>query len=179
MGYFTFKRFLLAMFIAFTCFSVSGNIFAQNCGDLHWVSTDNVQINAAHIFCGEIKNDKPKGFHSMAIADSAGEHAIKLPLKDINPLGGGLYDARVYFSNGTRKFSTFFPDSCDYKAVLKSVAYAFANIKGNAEPWGVYGASAPAKGSAGYCLLDDGNVFDIRMGLINNDSKVNTAFPKK
>lgn len=156
---------------------------APKCGGLHWVERDGVRINAAHVFCGELKDGRPKGFHSLALKRSAAERLIRPPLTRVQPRRGGIYAARVDFRSGVHKTSTFFPDHCEYDQVINSIAYAAKHQTGPAKPWGVLGPSAPKGGQAGggYCLDDDAEPFVLRMGLLTrgrNAGSVNTAFPR-
>ncbi len=157
--------------------SARASAWAQECGSLGWIREGSVEINAAHVFCGEIKEGKPKGFHSMALRESAGRHLIRFPLRGVHARGHGIYDARVDFKNDARKFSTFFPDACSYQEVLSSIVYAFRHQVGEHPVWGVLGRSAPAASSRGHCLGADGNAFEIRMGLLRGTARINTAFP--
>ncbi len=149
-----------------------------DCATLHWATQDGKQVNAAHVFCGEVTYGNPKGFHAMALYASASKSAIR-SVKKSRDLGNGLYDATVFFQNGSRKTSTFFPDACSYAQVLKSIAYAAAHTTGDARPWGKLGPSAPTPSDASYCRGTNGKPFTIRMGFLNdNPGKVNTAFPQ-
>jgi hypothetical protein len=158
-------------------FLAPGIALAQtpDCKTLHWVTQDGKQVNAAHVFCGEInKKGSPTGFHSMALYASASKNKIR-SVKKSSDLGNGLYDAVVTFTNGSQKSSTFYPDACSYEQILKSIAYAAAHPTGNARRWGKLGPSAPTLGDASYCLGTNGQPFTIRM---NDTTQVNTAFPQ-
>lgn len=88
-----------------------------------------------------------------------------------------VYTADVEFVNGQKKLSTFFPDQCTVEQITKSIAYANNNQTGAHQQWGVLGPSAPASNASGYCLAGKGAPFSIRMGVFDNPTKVNTAFP--
>lgn len=132
-------------------------------------------INLKHIFCGESHNGRNKGFHSSYLLSDS---AIVLGIFNKKPLNGGIYNARVKFQNGKTKFSTFFPDHCNITTITRSVVYAATHISSKHPQWGILGLSAPETNNAGYCLQYNGMAFMIRMGLINQGTQVNTAFPQ-
>ncbi len=100
-----------------------------------------------------------------------------MPLRNIHQRGNGIYAATVAFRNQTHKTSTFFPDACSYQEILSSIAYAFLH-QGRKHPvWGVLGKSAPAANTDGYCRAADGTAFEVRLGLVHEGTRVNTAFP--
>jgi len=133
-------------------------------------------INLRHIFCGEIDyRGRAKGFHSKQLLASA-THIARIKNKKM--LRGGIYNGRVKFANGKSKFSTFFPDHCTIGMIVRSTLFAARNKTKDHYQWGILGASAPAKNTAGYCLAHDGRPFTIRMGLSRNQRSIVTAFPQ-
>ncbi|MBL8666634.1 MAG: EndoU domain-containing protein [Rhodospirillales bacterium] len=143
----------------------------------HW-STEEPQINLRHLFCGEIRRGRPKGFHSIRLVATArlvqdvGQHTGE---------GGGVYSAIVAFTNGARKLSTFFPDHCTLSQIVQSVSYAAANVSGRHRVWGEIGPSAPPRPPQDgdletFCLDNAGRPFEIRLGVLAN-GRINTAFP--
>lgn len=147
---------------------------APDCGDpgFHW-SDHRPAINVRHIFCGEIRSGKPKGFHSTRLRDSS---EVVVGVRGISRSAQGIYTGTVVFTDGLTKFSTFFPDACTVDEVLASIHHASIHIDGDHPAWGSLGPSAPAAGADGYCLDHRGQPFPIRMGLFD-DGRVNTAFP--
>lgn len=153
---------------------------ANDCTDrrFHW-SADDPQINLRHLFCGETRRGRPRGFHSIRLVATArlirgvGHHTEE---------GGGIYSAVVEFADGSRKLSTFFPDHCTLAQIVRSVAHAAANISGRHRAWGEIGFSAPAPAThqrgdlETFCLDNAGQPFEIRLGVLAN-GRINTAFP--
>lgn len=147
---------------------------AADCGDpaFHW-SDDDPPINMRHLFCGEMRDGRPKGFHSRRLRASASlVERIGRPSDE----GDGVYSAVITFANGSRKLSTFFPDHCQVDEIARSVAYAARHPVGEHRRWGVIGPSAPGEHAVGFCLGTSGHPFSIRLGLLA-DGRVNTAFP--
>lgn len=139
-----------------------------------WSGTEPA-INMRHVLCGEIKgNGDVVGLHARAIADTA-------PVTAIRPDGGGApdgtYGARVAFSNGKEKFSTFYPDHCTAAEIEKSILHAVRNSFGPTRPWGRLGCTAPDTVTPGYCRGPQGQRFVIRFGELK-DGRINTAFPQ-
>lgn len=147
---------------------------APDCRDpgFHWTG-HRPAINARHVFCGEIREGKPKGFHSTRLRDTS---EVVTGVRGISRSADGIYTATVMFGDGLTKFSTFFPDSCTVDEVLASIHHASTHIGGDHPAWGQLGPSAPADGIDGFCLDHGGRAFPIRMGLFD-DGRVNTAFP--
>lgn len=150
-----------------------------DCADpnFDWSAT-NPPVNVRHVFCGEFNNQgRPTGLHSMAIVNTS---AIILGVNNPVPLGNGIFNATVTFTNNgiqSQKLSTFFPNACSQAQITNSIVYAANHQIGPALPWGVLGPSAPQANDNNYCLGSNGQPITIRMGLINNNSQVNTAFP--
>ena len=132
-------------------------------------------INARHVFCGEVRDGKPKGFHSTRLMDTSDEVT---GVRGISRYANGIYSGTVVFKDGQTKFSTFFPDACSADDILASIHHASTHIGGEHPAWGYLGPSAPAGGTDGFCLDDRGQAFEIRMGLFG-DGRVNTAFPNR
>lgn len=149
---------------------------ALDCRDygFHW-SDDAPAVNRVHVFCGEIKRGRPKGFHSIRLLDTS---AVVMRVTGKLNERGGIYDASVRFRNDTAKFSTFFPDACTVDQVVASIHYAATHVERDHPQWGKLGPSAPerAQDDDGYCRNDGGDPFEIRIGLLA-DGRVNTAFP--
>ncbi len=147
---------------------------ALDCRDrgFHW-SDDEPAVNRAHVFCGEIKRGRPKGFHSIRLLDTS---AVVTRVTGRSNERDGIYDASVGFRNDTAKFSTFFPDACTVDQVVASIHFAATHVERDHPRWGKLGPSGPEGNDAGYCLDSNGDPFEIRMGLLS-DGRVNTAFP--
>ncbi len=147
---------------------------APDCQDtrFHW-SDDRPAINARHLFCGEVRKGKPKGFHSTRLRDTS---RVVTGVRGISRSASGIYTGTVVFTDGQTKFSTFFPDACAVDEVLASIHHASTHIGGDHPAWGQLGPSAPANNADGFCLDHRGQAFQIRMGLFD-DGRVNTAFP--
>lgn len=131
-------------------------------------------INVGHIFCGEYRR-RPDGYHSEAIFPTP----LVTGVSDRQDIGRGLYNGRVSFEGGERKFSTFYPRACTVEMVVRSIRYAVAQPQTPKQNgWGFVAASAPgnATGADGFCLGSDGRPFTIRYGLMSRGD-VNTAFP--
>jgi hypothetical protein len=161
--------------IAMSLTGVGTPVAALDCRDraFQW-SDDQPAINRLHVFCGEISGDWPRGFHSTRLQ---GTSAVVTGLTARSNERDGIYDATVKFRNGTNKFSTFFPDTCNVDQVVTSIRYAAAHIERPHPQWGKLGPSAPAIDNDRYCLDDKGHPFEIRMGFLA-DGRVNTAFPE-
>ena len=147
---------------------------APDCRDpgFHW-SDHRPAINMRHVFCGEIRKDKPKGFHSTKLRDSSD---VVTGVRGISRSASGIYTGTVVFADDQTKFSTFFPDACTVDEVLASIHHASTHIGGDHPAWGQLGPSAPADNADWFCLDHSGRAFPIRMGLFD-DGRVNTAFP--
>jgi hypothetical protein len=128
-------------------------------------------VNERHIFCGVARGERVEGYHSTRVLPSDAVRAIARR----HPLADGIYEARVIFTDGKSKSSTFFPDACTVDQIVASVSYAATHRTGAAVPWGVFGPSAPAEGGTGYCLDAKNRPFRIRLGI--EDDRVVTAFP--
>lgn len=155
-------------------------VAAANCADpdFHWSAT-NPPVNVRHVFCGEFnRQGRPTGVHSMAIVNTS---AIVLGVNHPRNPHNGIYDAAVIFNKSGReiqKMSTFYPNACSQAQIVNSIVHAASHQTGPAQPWGMLGPSAPKANDNSYCLGSNGQPFTIRMGLIDNNSRVNTAFPQ-
>ena len=149
---------------------------AVDCGDpaFHWSDHD-PPINRRHVFCGEIKDGKPKGFHSTRLQSTS---PVVDGLRKRSEGRNGITDATIQFTNGTTKFSTLFPDACTVDQVLASIHYASTRTTRPHRVWGKLGASAPTPGAEGYCLDGRSQPFEIRLGFLR-DGRINTAFPNR
>jgi hypothetical protein len=130
-------------------------------------------VNLRHLFCGELHDGRPKGFHSTRLRGSATD-VVRVDQK--REERNGIYSATVTFANGRRKLSTFFPDHCTVSQLVHSIQYAASNPSGQHREWGSIGLSAPAAGAEMFCLDNSGSAFEIRFGVLAN-GRVNTAFP--
>lgn len=131
-------------------------------------------INRRHVFCGEVRDGEPKGFHSTALRPTT-DLIVAIDARGSGR--DGIYQAIAQFSNGRRKFSTFFPDRCTVAEVTRSIAHAAAHPARRHPVWGEIGPSAPADAAPGYCLDDRGRVFEIRFSR-QKSGRINTAFPQ-
>lgn len=133
------------------------------------------QINLVHIFCGEIRNGKPDGYHSELIHPTPSVLGTRDPRPVRN--GRGLYNATVLFSNGATKFSTFYPRTCSQAQIEASIRYAAAQPpQPKPGSWGFVAPSAPREGGMAYCTGSDGRPFTIRYATLPRGD-INTAFP--
>lgn len=136
-------------------------------------SRETPKVNLRHVFCGEIGNGRPRGFHSVRLQETS---EVVLEVVRRRDEGGGIYSAVVVFANGTRKLSTFFPDHCSFEQIVRSITYAVHNRHGPHREWGEIGPSAPTEVAEMFCLDNRGLPFEIRFGVLAN-GRVNTAFP--
>lgn len=184
-----FNRLLRQGFYLFLAFFAIVAVYACNapfaqaevdCATLpHWSNTTPA-INLTHVFCGEFKNGRPKGYHSSPDGvdpDTIGDLEITQ-----DPNAKGLYGVRWSYVGhpSAAKFSSMFPDSCSLEQVQASIFYAATNLgtcPAGAPNWSECGKNQPSTGNLDrYCSADDGSLFAIAMGLFD-DGDVNTAFP--
>jgi hypothetical protein len=150
-----------------------GAAHAFDCGKPAF-SQDHPAINLRHIFCGEIRNGRPDGYHA---------EIMKLPtasvvaVRDRREARNGVATGTVLFTNGATKFSSFFPRRCTEAQIITSIRYAISQPR-TPKPgsWGFIAPSAPIPGSDGYCLGTDGAPFTIRYATLSRGD-INTAFP--
>jgi hypothetical protein len=149
---------------------------AVDCKDrgFDW-SDDDPPINRRHVFCGEINDGKPMGFHSTRLQATS---QVVTGVRELSQARNGIADATVAFTNGATKFSTLFPDACTVDQVLASIHYASTRATRPHPVWGKLGPSAPAPAAEGYCLDGGGQPFEIRLGFLR-DGRINTAFPNR
>lgn len=164
----------MALALAFAAVAGDGSADGPDCRDprFHW-SASEPKVNLRHVFCGELRDGRPKGFHSVRLRDSA---SLVRAIERRRDERGGVWSAVVVFANGRRKLSTFFPDHCTVEQLLRSIDYAVAQSFGRHREWGEVGPSAPYRGAETFCLDNDGAPFEIRFGVLA-DGRVNTAFP--
>jgi hypothetical protein len=164
-------QFLIALGIAG---SLTAGTALANCNDPTYGWTNTVpSVNVRHILCGEIRYNLPKGYHSKVYSPATD---VVTGTQNATAPVNGIYNARVNFSNGSYKTSTFFPDACSEAQIVTSILYAVANTTGSHVTWGELGPSGPLAGGGTYCLGTNGQPFTIRYAL-DEDNDVNTAFP--
>lgn len=177
------KKTLLTGLLAlcFFPFTVQAEI---DCATLpHWIALDNgLQMNQKHLFCGEWKDGRAKGFHSRPDGENPTTVA-KFTIQD-RPNKAGVYTGRWSYQNdtGKKKFSSMFPDSCSTKQVLNSISYASSNTDTNCPKgspnWTKCGQNIPPSvknDPEKYCSIN-GKHFTIGFAPPQN-GKINTAFP--
>jgi hypothetical protein len=135
---------------------------------------DHPAINLRHIFCGEIRNGRPDGYHAELMALPT---AAVIAVRDRRETRNGIGLATVLFANGATKFSSFYPRRCTEAQIVTSIRYAASQPR-TPKPgsWGFIAPSAPVPGADGYCLGSDGNPFTIRYATLSRGD-INTAFP--
>lgn len=139
------------------------------------------RINKEHVFCGEIRDHKAKGFHSRPGGQNPATVVKVTITQPANAIG--VYGGRATLKidgETAEKFSTMYPDSCSMDQVLKSVQYASQNqvtCPSFAPGWSRCGYNRPASSqSAEYCAGTHRQRFYISMGFLDNGD-INTAFP--
>jgi hypothetical protein len=149
----------------------------------HWVTLKNgLQMNQKHVFCGEWKDNRPKGFHSRP----AGVNPMTVRGFTVQdpPDSAGIYTGKWSHKNdpGRSKFSSMFPDNCSAGQVLNSISYASAHPERNCPEgsphWVKCGKNRPAsdtKELPDYCS-HNGEFFLIGFAT-PKDNRINTAFP--
>ncbi len=150
--------------------------------DPHWMETT-PPINADHIFCGEIKSDTAKGFHSRpgGINPATVENFVVTQQPNANGVYAGTLTLVNPNGSNPSKFSSIFPDSCTEAQVVQSVLYAQANSEtcpAGAPNGASCGMNRPATDDGTkYCIGDDAKSrFTIAFATLNNGN-INTAFP--
>ncbi len=147
----------------------------------HWSDTV-PPLNVDHVFCGEIKKNRAKGFHSRPGGEDPATVASFVVIE--KPNASGIYGGTVTLNNPSgdnpSKFSTIFPDNCSQDEVMKSILHAYENPQAcpaGAPGWASCGLNRPAKGGAGYCVGNDAGLrFSIAFATLK-DGRINTAFP--
>jgi Bacterial EndoU nuclease len=140
------------------------------------------QVNQVHVFCGEWKQNAPRGFHSRP----GGLDPASVTQFTITQTANaqGIYGGSWSHPRHPRppKFSTMFPDTCSMPQVLNSIVYAATHSSrcpANAPHWAVCGPNRPpstTRNTVPFCEANDGTIFLIAMGKLRN-GRVNTAFP--
>jgi len=145
----------------------------------HWVTvnvpgTDPVQtveVNRKHVFCGEVKKKKAKGFHSrpdgnnpVTVNTAHAGIAQYTVVVDGAQVPTGLYNLTGFdiTDNGVtavKAISTMFPDHCSYNDVLTAIANA-----------------SNGDDSGPTCRTLQGADFRIQVYYLP-DGRINTAFP--
>ena len=157
---------------------------AIDCATLpHWVTLKNgLQMNQKHIFCGEWKDNRPKGFHSRP--GGANPATVKSFSVQDPPDSAGIYTGKWSHGSdpGRTKFSSMFPDNCSIEQVLNSISHASANPERSCPEgsprWVKCGKNRPAfdtRELSGYCS-NNGKFFMIGFAEPRGN-KINTAFP--
>lgn len=173
--------FLTTALILFACSSAKAQDICNP--DPGWTNFANPpQVNQTHIFCGEFKNNQPKGFHSRP--NGINPSTVKAVKVTQSPNSQGLYGIEwTYSGTSVSKFSTIYPDRCSQSQVLNSVRYAEANrvqCPASAPNWAWCGKnqpnSVPSADKNLYCQSNDGTRFTIAGATLNNGN-INTAFP--
>lgn len=150
----------------------------------HWVTLKNgLQMNQKHVFCGEWKDNRPKGFHSRP----GGVNPITVKAFTVQdfPDTTGVYSGKWSYTNaaGRRKFSSMFPDNCSTEQVLNSISHASAyperNCPEGSPRWVKCGKNRPGSDTkeklSGYCTYNE--EFFLIGFAAPKDNKINTAFP--
>jgi hypothetical protein len=140
------------------------------------------QVNQAHIFCGEWKQNAPGGFHSRP--GGLDPHPVTRFTITQPANAQGIYGGSWSYTGypRSRKFSTMFPDACSMSQVLNSIVYAAthpARCPANAPYWAICGPNRPTstvQHSDSFCAANDGTIFLIAIAKLSN-GRVNTAFP--
>ncbi len=176
------QKIVILMVLIWLPFSAIASV---DCATLpHWVALDNgLKMNQQHVFCGEFKGNRPKGFHSRP-AGVDPETVASFTVQD-SPNAAGIYTGRWSHQDhpDKNKFSSMFPDNCSVSQVLNSIAYAAGNIDkscpAGAPNWTQCGQNIPnvtGDDLTKYCSNDD-QIFTIGMAPPNNKGRINTAFP--
>ena len=165
-------------------FFADANEVAVDCTTLaHWTKRPKPpQVNQAHVFCGEWKQNAPGGFHSRPgglAPKSVTRFTITQPAN-----AKGIYGGSWSYTDHPRssKFSTMFPDACSMPQVLNSIVYAATHpsrCPANAPHWAVCGPNrspSTVAGAGPFCAANDGTIFLIALAKLR-DGRVNTAFP--
>lgn len=149
----------------------------------HWVTLDNgLQMNQRHVFCGEWKDNRPKGFHSRPGGVNPGT-VRNFTVQD-PPNAAGIYTGKWSHINdpGRSKFSSMFPDNCSVSQVLNSISYASAHSEPNCPAgspnWVRCGKNRPGfdtKEPSAYC--GNGGAFFLIGFAPPQGNRINTAFP--
>lgn len=150
-----------------------------NCPVMPDRSFSNPPVNLPHIFCGEWRNGKAKGFHSRPNGKNPVTIAEFVVTQPEN--SQGIYGGRWSYRGHSHKdkFSTFFPNPCTYSQVVNSIVYAAnhpTSCPEGAPNWASCGPNRPQESGVGYCQAMDKSIFTIALRFLNNGN-VKTAFP--
>lgn len=165
-----------------TAGTTSNNTASVTCPSHQWVKASNgVEINYAHIFCGELNNKgRVAGFHSRPQGHDPQTVAnVRITQK---PNKQGIYAGQWEWggNKSENKFSTFYPDHCTPTQVINTIGYAARNQQDcpqSAPKWAWCGANAPKQDQSDtYCRSVDGTPYLIA-GASSSRGGVNTAFP--
>lgn len=152
----------------------SGAAHAFDCNGPRF-SGERPQINLVHVFCGEVRNGKPDGYHTEIEGQTPSVRGIRDPRPMRN--GNGVYNATVLFANGMTKFSSFYPRRCTEAQIEASIRYAISQPRTPKQgSWGFVAPSAPPANNAAFCTGDDGRPITIRYATLSRGD-INTAFP--
>lgn len=148
----------------------------------HWSATV-PPINMDHVFCGEIKNNNAKGFHSRpnGINPATVVSFVKTQEENVNGIYGGIVTLINPGGPNPSKYSSIFPDSCSQGQVVESILYSYSHQQAcppGAPVWATCGVNRPQNSdSAKYCVGNDvSSQFYIAFALLANGD-INTAFP--
>ncbi len=186
MPHFSFQHLKYMVFLAFVVIGWGLAFVAPahsqvRCASLsHWTRfAQPPQVNQMHIFCGEVKRDRPVGFHSRPNGNTPN---TVTNLQITQPANAqGLYGIR--WSPRTKpaasKFSTMFPDRCSRDQVLQSILYAASHptpCPSGAPNWAWCGTNSPTPATTAYCQANNRTPFVIAGASLDNGN-INTAFP--
>lgn len=125
-----------------------------------WSDTEPT-VDRGHLFCGGINSKgRATGYHHRGGGNDTNSARIR-SITDINSKTGVYVSDSVLVFNGDdwvkkRNISSFFPDTCSSEQVIRSIAYAAANIECQNSSGKWSGRSAPYKDENQYCLGKDG-----------------------
>lgn len=108
-------------------------------------------VNQQHVFCGEVANNRAKGFHSRPAGQLPATVAFTAATTNTPQGPAGIYVLRSFNITqhgvtATKSISTMFPDSCSQANVVAAIQNAYNNrtaLNGN-EFRGPSGASCQA-----------------------------------
>jgi len=174
----------LTSIVCFSFYTATVHAEAVDCTNLpHWTDNTAIPINQVHVFCGEWRRDKPKGFHARPHGKNPSTvESLKITQ---HPNAQGLYGVRWKYEGQSQrsKFSSLFPDSCSYTQIITSIEYAAQHPKScptGSPSWTKCGDNKPrshtSKTNTDYCHANDESLFTIAYATLRN-GKINTAFP--
>ena len=169
--------------IAIILFTTSAKAQVSCGSSSGWTNfSNNPQVNQAHIFCGQLDNNRPKGFHSRP--NGINPATVKAVRITQSANAQGIYGIQwTYVNTNASKSSTMYPDRCTQTQVLNSIRYAGTHqnqCPANAPNWSWCGKNRPDPLSSSdqnlYCNTNNGQLFTIAGASLNNGN-INTAFP--